>query len=104
MHNFIASKPFMGNTGECAQGWGPARGSRLVQHTCQALPQNLVELEAGQAKRLCKYSFEAFVPRGRASARCLGGNPSCQKPKLLLRHGRPTPEAKTSSSFLPLSV
>lgn len=32
----------MGNTRSgCAQSWGPGRGSRLVQHTCQALPQNL---------------------------------------------------------------
>ena len=73
----------MGNTRRgCAQAWGPEMGSRLVQHTCQALPQNLSRnwklakqsAYANTASRhlcleaelLCAASDEPFVPETEA--------------------------------------
>lgn len=67
MHNCIASKHHGEDREGCGQ-WRGLRRDRRLWHTSQTLLHNLSRnCKAGQAKRLCKCSFEAFEPRGRAS-------------------------------------
>lgn len=93
---FYSQQTLWGLAGGGVDRAGARKG--VVQHSCQALPHNL-----SRNWKLAKQSAYANTASRHlcleaVSVRCL------RRTLLLRRHRRPTPEAKTSSFFLPRSV